>query len=308
RASILHHSCATPKHQGKVPFSYYQPLAIGLVCSMSSPSQSQSQFQSRSQSQGQSQSQRKGVKRKRRTEHDAELLPLLQGQSVEVKVGTGVETASWTIPVALLTKHSSYLQNTFGEPGDDKAMTPARMTLADREPAVFRIFVQWIYFGTVPDRLGLSRLSTGKAVSNSFLLWTLGDYLQADAFKDKIMRELYASYSLEGYHDECGFVEFTAAEIDYCWSQTTSNSKLRKFVLETLSHHVVFGDYVRVTSENDWYKLFVKHADLQMQIIATIASSSNFFGDDVTEAPELESYLEVVEAKKENEAEEIAKP
>lgn len=213
-------------------------------------------------------------------------------------MGAGTELASWTIPLALLIKHSSYVRNTLGRPGDEQASTPARITLADRDPAAFRIFVQWIYFGIVPDRFGLSRLSTGKAVSNGFLLWTIGDYLQADAFKDRIMRELYISYSLDGYNNELGFVEFSAAEIDYYWSQTMSNSLLRKFILDTLGHHIVFGDYLRVISENDWYKLFIKHADLQMQLVSTIATSSNTFSDDVTVAPKLESYLEGAEAEK----------
>lgn len=141
----------------------------------------------------------------------------LQGPSVEVVVGIEDEKASWTIPFALLAKHSNYLRNTLDEPMKAETATATKIVLADREPEVFRVFVQWMYFGTVPDRFGLSKLSTGKAVSNSFLLWTLGDYLQDDAFKDRIMRELYTSYSLDGHINELGFVEFSAAEIDYCW-------------------------------------------------------------------------------------------
>lgn len=64
---------------------------------------------------------------------------------------------------------------------------------------------------------------------------------------------------------------------------------------------------MRIASENDWYKLFVKHADLQMQIVATIAPSSNTFSDDVAVVLKLESYLEEVEAEKEASTEETAR-
>lgn len=181
----------------------------------------------------------------------------------------------------------------------EEESTPSKIMLADRLPAVFQIFIQWVYFGTIPDRFGLSRMSTGKSLSNSFLLWTLGDDLQASEFKNRIMRELYTSYSLEGYTDEFLFIEFSSAEVDYCWSQTKPGSKLRTFILDTLSHHITFGDYIRVTEKNDWNKTFTKHSDLQLQVLATIAGSFNTYSQDITEIAEVNVYLEEVKIESE---------
>ncbi|KAH6616341.1 hypothetical protein C7974DRAFT_416486 [Boeremia exigua] len=285
---------ALSQTQSQTPSQPQSQLQPQTASQPETPSQPQPQSQSQqSQSQPQSQPPRFSNKRKRRADHDAELLPLLQGPSAEIIVGTGDKVATWTVPIALLAKHSELLRNTLSKPGDNVASTAARVTLVDRDPASFRVFVQWMYFGTVPDRFGLSRLSTGNDISNSFLLWTLGDYLRADAFKNRIMSELYNSYSQEGCVSAAlGFVEFTAAEIGYCWSHTAPGSKLRKFVLDTLSHHIIFGSYIELTEGTDWYKLGIRNADLQMEIVATIAASVNAYSDEVTVVPKLKDYLE----------------
>jgi hypothetical protein len=179
-------------------------------------------------------------------------------------------------------------------PVKEEDSNTTKVSLPDREPFVFQIFVQWLYFDTIPDRLGLSRLSTGKSLSNSFLLWTLGDYLQADAFKNRIMHELYRLHSLDGYTDVLRFVEFTAAEVDYCWSQTMLASKLREFVLDTLAQHIVHGNYICMDDDKDWAKVFTKHADLQLQVLSTIARSFIVYDEGITKVLPVDTYLEVV--------------
>ncbi|KAJ4310846.1 hypothetical protein N0V94_008250 [Neodidymelliopsis sp. IMI 364377] len=176
-----------------------------------------------------------------------------------------------------------------------------KVSLPDREPCVFQIFVQWLYFDTIPDRLGLSRLSTGKSISNSFLLWTLGNYLQADTFKNRIMHELCRLDSLDGYTDVLRFVEFTAAEVDYCWSQTMPTSNLRGFVLDTLAQHIVYGNYICMDDDKDWAKVFTKHADLQPQILAEIARSFNMYDEGVAKVLPVDTYLEVVRLESQQE-------
>ncbi|KAJ4363239.1 hypothetical protein N0V95_001142 [Ascochyta clinopodiicola] len=217
---------------------------------------------------------------------------------VEFFVGSEDDTASWTIPMALLIRHSDRFHDTTSNLVKEESSVTTKITLSDRTPAIFQIFVQWLYFDTIPDRFGLSRLSTGGVLSNGFLLWTLGGHLQVGAFKDRIMRELYFLHSLDGYTDAFRLVEFTSAEIDYCWSNTQSGSKLRAFILDTFSQHLVYDDYIRMNDENGWPKLFTKHSDLQVQIISTIARSPNIYSPDVTEVVKVDTYLEASNIEK----------
>lgn len=226
---------------------------------------------------------------------------------MKVVVGTGDETKSWTLPVALLTYHSEYLRVTLCDNIKRETQTTNKLTLAERPASIFAIFVQWLYTDTIPKRFDLSRLSTGNAVSNSFQLWTLSDYLQAEEFKTRIMSELYASYSLNRYLDGFDFMELSAAEVDYCWTSTNEGAKLRVFLLDILSHHITFGDYICVEAENEWHKTFIKHADLQMQLLARIAASNNTFSFDVAVIPALDKYLEAAETNAAEKVDEATK-
>ena len=190
----------------------------------------------------------------------------------------------------------------------ENPLDPIKIALADRDAVVFRVFVQWMYFRTIPGQLGLSRLSTGDDVSPSFLLWTLGDFLKADAFKNKIMSRLYDFHSLDVYRHSLDFIELSWAEVDYCWRHTAPISKLRIFIVDTLAHHVMFDNYIDIKENSDWYKLFSKHPELQLQIIAKIAQSSNHFTTNVTDIPELKKYLEVLKTEDQGEANETPMP
>ena len=220
---------------------------------------------------------------------------------------TGDETKSWKLPVALLTHHSKYLSATLCDTVKQETPTTNKLTLPDRPAAIFAIFVQWIYTDTIPKQFDLSRLSTGNAVSNSFQLWTLGDYLQAGKFKTRIMSELYASYSLNRFLDGFEFMELSPAEADYCWSSTNEGSKLRLFLLDVLSHHVTFAEYIRIESDNEWQKTFVKHADLQIQLLARISASKNTFSFDVTMILTLDKYREATENEVEEKVDKAGK-
>lgn len=218
----------------------------------------------------------------------------LQGPSVEVVVGAGDKTASWTIPVALLTKHAEYFRTPLSDTAHQGTPAVKKHTLADRSASIFQIFVQWMYFNTIPTRYDMSRTSTGESLSNIFQLWTLGDFLKADEFKNRIMSDLYIMFSLQLQIDGFRFTELNAAEVEYCWSQTTDGSKLRIFILDILSHHITFGDYIHIGVDDEWQKLFTTHADLQLRVLAHIAASSNTFSSLVSEIPALTTYLETI--------------
>jgi hypothetical protein len=216
----------------------------------------------------------------------------LQGPSIEINVGIGDEQACWSIPVALATKHSEYLRDTVCNHVQENPSIPFKVALADRDAAIFRVFVQWLYFGSIPSQSGLDMMSTGNDVSPSFLLWTLGDFLKADAFKDRIMRRLYSAYSLDVNYHPLDFMRLSWAEVDYCWRHTTLNSKLRIFIIDILSHHITFGNYIDINETSGWYKLLVKHLELQLQLISKIAGSSYLFTKSVTDIPGVDKYLE----------------
>lgn len=223
---------------------------------------------------------------------------------MEVVAGTGDDTSTWSISVALLKKHSYYLCTTLCGPIKQETPTMDKITLADRPASIFEIYVQWMYTDTIPNRFSLSRMSTGKPISNSFQLWTLSDYLEAGEFKNRIMCEMYNSYSLVRYLDGFDFMELSPAEVDYCWSSTVDGSKLRVFMLDILSHHITFGDYIHIESDNDWQKTFAKHTDLQVQLLARIAATKNTFTSEVAAVPAVDTYMETVKVESKVKSEE----
>ncbi|KAF2133503.1 hypothetical protein P153DRAFT_274054, partial [Dothidotthia symphoricarpi CBS 119687] len=113
----------------------------------------------------------------------------LQGDSMEVSVIRGNKTAKWNIPKALLSHHSEFFRKacneTFKEGFENKIVLP------DCEPRMFQIFVQWIYFDTLPEILSMGMMDN---VWRVFHLWVLGDRILAKEFKNMVMEKIYKVY------------------------------------------------------------------------------------------------------------------
>jgi hypothetical protein len=161
---------------------------------------------------------------------------------VIVKSESG-EEKSWAIPKALLSRHSGYfirLRN-FKE-GEDGAVV-----LQDFDPDIFRLFVEFIYYGRYSY---LDDLEDQNRIRDSARAWVLGDYLDAVEFKNFAMRNLHDIYFPPG--DAKPKVGIGANAIDYCCKHATARSTLNNLYLKFTIKWYHDQDLIGYTAKNRW--------------------------------------------------------
>ncbi|EMT67255.1 hypothetical protein FOC4_g10005329, partial [Fusarium odoratissimum] len=90
------------------------------------------------------------------------------------------------------------------------------INLPDDDPAVFGLFVEWLYYGTYND-------FTSPSSSNIHArCWGLGHKLLCNEFKNYAMGRLYKQH-----------MEFSMAceDVEYAYANTSLTSKLRQFYM-----------------------------------------------------------------------------
>jgi hypothetical protein len=112
---------------------------------------------------------------------------------MEVIIGTGKDTATWTIPKALLSQHSEFFRAACN--GPFKEGLENKITIPDVDARNSQVFVQWLYFVTLP-----AKWEVRDNVYDPFRLWICGDRISAPAFQDCDIGQLYDDYAFfEGY-------------------------------------------------------------------------------------------------------------
>jgi hypothetical protein len=202
----------------------------------------------------------------------------LQGPSMEVTVGSGAESATWSIPKALLSHHSDYFRVACN--GNFKEGIENRVTPHDVEPRLFQHFVEWLYFGTIPLLSDVERLYDG------FRLWVPGDRLTSNGFKNDVMTQTFYLYEKTRVTPSI----LTTAEVAYCWNNSGLGSHLRLFLLDTFSQHWIYGEYMKADVEG-WEALFLDLPDLHLRLTLEVAElCSN--GKGRPKVKPLQTYLE----------------
>ena len=155
---------------------------------------------------------------------------------MEITVGTGDAKAIWGIPKALLSHHSEFFRKACN--GSFKEGVKNKLSLPEYDPKHFQIFLQWMYFDNLP-KLPAGSFAGGYIVR--FQLWSLGDMLMATSFKNCVMKRIYEAFIYS--YPSVGFVKSampTPEEVEYCWTRTTANSTLRKFLIDILIYNSIY--------------------------------------------------------------------
>ena len=135
----------------------------------------------------------------------------------------------------------------FDADGPFKEGNENNITLPECEPAIFEAFVQWLYYGSMCYYFELD-------VYCGFFLWALGDRLLAPGFKKLALLDIYSTHVEDGAYIQ-------PVELDYCWSNTTESSKLRRLVLDVISSG--WTTHLETFGYPEWEILFDKYPDLR---------------------------------------------
>ncbi|ENH74772.1 hypothetical protein FocnCong_v010273 [Fusarium oxysporum f. sp. conglutinans] len=119
----------------------------------------------------------------------------------------------WSLPIALISRHSLYMEAM--SPGSG-IFPKAHINLPDDDPAVFGLFVEWLYNGTYTDFISPSSSNIHARC------WGLSDELLCNEFKNYVMGRLYKQH-----------MEFSMAceDMEYAYANTSPTSKLRQFYM-----------------------------------------------------------------------------
>ncbi|EGU85595.1 hypothetical protein FOXB_03884 [Fusarium oxysporum f. sp. conglutinans Fo5176] len=115
-------------------------------------------------------------------------LDLLRGTSTNISVGSTIEDRAanmWSLPIALISRHSLYMEAM--SPGSG-IFPKAHINLPDDDPAVFGLFVEWLYNGTYTDFISPSSSNIHARC------WGLSDELLCNEFKNYVMGRLYKQH------------------------------------------------------------------------------------------------------------------
>ncbi|KAH8732475.1 hypothetical protein GQ44DRAFT_586718, partial [Phaeosphaeriaceae sp. PMI808] len=177
----------------------------------------------------------------------------LRGPGIEVVVGSsdvlnGPSTCYWTLPKALISQHSPFLKaacdRNFCEREENRILLP------DDEPAVFDLFVQWLYYGKY------THISTTKHEPGlDAQAWVLADKLLSTGFKNHAMTHIFDKHACK-----IGYVPVSPVHIDFAVTNSRFDSKMSEFFLRRVARWFKKSNFVSGTAE-EWDKLFQKHAD-----------------------------------------------
>jgi hypothetical protein len=160
-----------------------------------------------------------------------------------------------------------------------------KIELANYRASLFQHFVRWMYFATLPDFADLDLLE-------DFELWALGDTLEANHFKDSVMKEIYRIYAFKR-DDTCRFL---IDEVDWLWETAPTDSLLKKFFIDNLALHWI---YMNSSNTNEWENFFEDHPGLSSFLLVALSGKCA----DRTGKPKvkpLKAYLESSNTTEEN--------
>jgi hypothetical protein len=198
---------------------------------------------------------------------------------LEIVVGRGNNTATWNIPRALLSHHSAVFRTAGELTSKDEKDT--KKLLSDIPSISFQTFVQWLYFGTLPEMDNHSDL-----YFCGLALWILGDRLKAGGFKNCVMTKLHKMYSQPILDQD----RLHAVDAELCWYFTTPGSSLRAFYMDVLFQHWVYATYIS-DNEGDWEEAFKLLPAMRDELFFAIAGADIHSGARPQIKP-LSSYLE----------------
>ncbi|KAF2444877.1 hypothetical protein P171DRAFT_431668 [Karstenula rhodostoma CBS 690.94] len=213
-------------------------------------------------------------------------LQLLKGPSIEIVVGsdTNVSKETWCLPMSLISHHSPFLKAACSH--DFKEKEENRITLADEDPRIFSLFVEWMYYDTYTLAFDAVYVADTDAKA-----WILGDKLMSTAFKNFALGRTYDAHQIGNLLG--GSV--TANLVAYVCENTVEDAKLRRYYIDFVVTH--FSNIHRVSGTiEEWDSVMMEFDDVRKALFNAMRSSSQF-GRVGTR----DSYLEAMSSSKPNE-------
>lgn len=143
-----------------------------------------------------------------------------------------------------------------------------KVELADTEPQIFELFIQFLYCGKYIDK---DNLDDHSKVRDSTKAWVLGDYLDAPGFKRLAIRELCNIYLPEG-KGLCPRSGFGLETIDFCCRNSTADNLLHQFYLGITGR---FWGHNKIVHLNDcdgeaWNAVWEEHPHFRNELFAKL--------------------------------------
>jgi hypothetical protein len=166
----------------------------------------------------------------------------MQGPGIEIRVAEDSYTQqTWSLPQRLVSYHSDFFKTACRI--DLRERNEKLICLPRDSPDVFRLFVEWLYFGkyTLP-------LMHRKRDDMDRQAWVLGDKLLCREFKEYAMTRLYGSY--------CGPLmskRLKPDDIQFACENSPPGAGLRRLIFDIVGTYLPRMDTARlVGTEEEW--------------------------------------------------------
>ena len=159
-------------------------------------------------------------------------------------VGVTDKIRSWVLPKNLIIHHSTFFAAALNGSFLESSLNSIK--LIEDDPAVFELFVQWLYLG---------KIDTEPEELEAYLMaWVLGDKLGCSKFKD------YVIIRIIEYHNNN---YLNASSVEYAYNNTPSTSELRQWALMQLWYESHIGQLENgPDSWKTWNTLVAETKDL----------------------------------------------
>lgn len=175
-------------------------------------------------------------------------------------MGIKEDAVSWNLPKSLLLYHCSSFEAARSREGRESEVDLIKMP--EYKPAVFEIFVEWMYYGGNSQPFGLKAQN-----DNSIKCWTLGNKLGCPAFANYIIRISYGNLT------RSLFPELLDTHImQMVLDNTAVESKLRQLYASVLVDN--FADTSRILgTAEEWNDALSGHDDVRVQLLQSMRSA-----------------------------------
>lgn len=180
----------------------------------------------------------------------------LRGSGIDIHVGTSaLPCDQWSLPINLISHHSPYLKA--ASTSNDEGPV-AKINLPEHEPAVFGLFVEWMYYG----RYDTQSLAPDPNIDAK--CWILGDMLGCPDFKNFVMGLLYTQHIILPFAKSV-----TCEEVQFVCDNTSSSTKLRQYYESFVVSYYATADKLLGSTE-DWDALFQKHSGMRVALLQSM--------------------------------------
>ncbi|UPX14484.1 uncharacterized protein EKO05_0004964 [Ascochyta rabiei] len=162
----------------------------------------------------------------------------------------------WGLPRALPSHSSLFFKVATRNMTDAYSKKP--IELPGYQPAVFAMFLEWMYWGSYNAPNGVFASECGHDIE----AWILGDKLEAAGFQNVAMNHLYLQYNAPD-----SLKPLTIETVTHVCARTATGSPLRLFLLDVLAQHFTGNERAKGALE-DWDVALQKYPDARLLLLA----------------------------------------